>query len=253
MKAAGVHSDGRGMGFLALFGAAQDRPAEGASTAQIGVVLVDPLEMVRKGLGLVVKQDDRFDLLAEAGSVQEALERIEDLSRQTRVVVVVGLGLPGPDDGFSLIRQLRSTRPSLTVIACGANSDANDVSRALFVGADGFVDKKASPGEFLEGLATAVEGEVVVVGPAQNEMGAIAAGLERQRNARSILTERERGIVALAAEGLTARQIADRLGLRERTVTTHLGRIYAKLGVRSRLAAVTIAARQGLLAVSGRE
>lgn len=63
------------------------------------------------------------------------------------------------------------------------------------------------------------------------------------------LTERELEVLSVAAEGLTARQIAERLGVRERTVTTHLARIYRKLGVRSRLAAIRVAAASGLVTV----
>lgn len=217
--------------------------------ARLGVVIVDPLEMVRTGIALVVGQDDRFELLAQAGSSDEALRLLKDLPRRSDVALVVGLALPGPQDGFWLIRQLRETYPQVTVLACGANADANAVSRALFVGADGFLDKQASPAEFLQGMADAAGGEVVVIGPAQGEIGAIAAGVERQREMQSTLTDRERGILSIAAEGLTAKQIAQRLGLSERTVTTHLARIYAKLGVNSRVAAVTAAARQGLVTV----
>src|SRR5262249_50394612 len=67
------------------------------------------------------------------------------------------------------------------------------------------------------------------------------------------LTGREREVLAVAAEGLTARQIATRLGVRERTVTTHLARIYGKLGVGNRLAAVRMAARSGLVTVGASE
>jgi DNA-binding CsgD family transcriptional regulator len=68
-----------------------------------------------------------------------------------------------------------------------------------------------------------------------------------------MLTERERQVLMVAAEGLTARQIADRLGVRERTVTTHLGRIYGKLGVGTRLGAVRAAASSGLVTVGATE
>jgi DNA-binding CsgD family transcriptional regulator len=78
----------------------------------------------------------------------------------------------------------------------------------------------------------------------------IADGLERRRDIEFVLTRREREVLAIAAEGLTAREIAVRLNVRERTVTTHLSRIYAKLGVGGRLAAVRLAARSGLVSVS---
>ncbi len=81
----------------------------------------------------------------------------------------------------------------------------------------------------------------------------IADGIERRRELDVRLTEREREVLTVAAEGLTAREMATRLGVRERTVTTHLGRIYGKLGVGSRLAAVRLAARSGLVTVGSPE
>jgi len=67
------------------------------------------------------------------------------------------------------------------------------------------------------------------------------------------LTDREREVLVVAAEGLTARQIATRLGVRERTITTHLARIYGKLGVGSRLAAIRMASQSGLVSVGASE
>ena len=81
----------------------------------------------------------------------------------------------------------------------------------------------------------------------------IANGIERRRELDVRLTEREREVLAVAAEGLTSRQIATRLGVRERTVTTHLARIYGKLGVGNRLAALRIAARAGLVSIRQEE
>jgi DNA-binding NarL/FixJ family response regulator len=84
-------------------------------------------------------------------------------------------------------------------------------------------------------------------------VGAIADGIERRRLVETALTDRERDVLRVAAEGLTARQIASRLGMRERTVTTHLSRIYGKLGVGTRVAAVRLATDAGLVSASTSE
>ena len=84
-------------------------------------------------------------------------------------------------------------------------------------------------------------------------MGSIAQEIERRVESDTRLTVREREVLTVAAEGLTARQIGERLGLRERTVTTHLGRIYGKLGVGTRVAAIRVAARSGLVSVGSSE
>jgi DNA-binding NarL/FixJ family response regulator len=78
-------------------------------------------------------------------------------------------------------------------------------------------------------------------------VGSIAEGIERRRLVESTLTDREREILKVAAEGLTTRQIALRLGVSERTVTTHLSRIYSKLGVGTRVAAIRLATDAGLI------
>jgi DNA-binding NarL/FixJ family response regulator len=117
------------------------------------------------------------------------------------------------------------------------------------MGADGYVDKNIDPVNFLQALREAADGEMVLAGPPTEWVGAIAEGIERRRDMEVALTGREREVLSVAAEGLTARQIADRLGMRERTVTTHLGRIYTKLGVGSRMAALRVAANAGLVSV----
>ena len=80
-----------------------------------------------------------MEVLAEAGSADEGLEAIQRV-RRTRVVVLVGLGLAGEHDAYWLIRTLRQRYPTHAILACGANTDPTSISRALFVGADGFVD-----------------------------------------------------------------------------------------------------------------
>lgn len=221
---------------------------DGEPKPLLGVVLIDPLPVVRAGMGLLIDDRPDMELLAEAGSADEAMEAISHL-RRSRVVVLVGLGIEGDHDTYWVIREIRERFPSFAILGCGARADAIAISRALFVGADGFVDKNLDPVDFLQALRSAADGEMVLAGPPTELVGAIAEGLERRREAEVKLTLREREVLIVAAEGLTARQMADRLGVSERTVTTHLVRIYRKLGVGSRLAAIRSAARSGLVSV----
>jgi DNA-binding NarL/FixJ family response regulator len=217
-----------------------------ASKQRLGVIVVDPLPVVRAGLALMIDGRPDFDVLAEAGTADEALDAIRRI-RRSNVSVLLGLGLDGEHDSYWLIRTIRDRFPGMSVLACGANADPLSISRALFSGADGFLDKSSDPVEFIQSLQKGAAGEMVLVGPPTEWVGAIADGIERRRLVESALTDREREVLMVAAEGLTARQIATRLGVRERTVTTHLSRIYHKLGVGTRIAAIRLATDAGLV------
>ena len=218
----------------------------GRTPTRHDVVIVEPFSVVRAGLGLIVEASPGLTVAGTSASAEEAIPLIDRLDR-TQLVVLVSMGLAGESDAYWLIRALRERFPGLVILGLGANADPNTVSRALFTGADGFIDKNAEVEEFLEAIREASEAEVVIAGPAADSVGTIAEGIERRRSQTFRLTRREREVLAVAAEGLTAREIADRLGVRERTVTTHLARIYGKLGVGNRLAALRLAARSGLL------
>ena len=233
------------------------RPVAGSSVGttthrRLGVILVDPLPVVRAGTRLLIDDRPDMEVLAEAGTADEGLEAIQRV-RRTRVVVLVGLGLSGEHDAYWLIRMLRQRYPMHAILGCGANTDPTSISRALFVGADGFVDKNIDPVEFLQALRRAADREMVLAVPASAVIGQIVEGIDRRREVEVKLTDREREVLVVAAEGLTARQIGTRLGVRERTITTHLARIYGKLGVGSRLAAIRMAAQSGLVSVGAPE
>lgn len=231
----------------------EGEPDSGPSRPRrLGVIVVDPLPVVRAGLRLLIEDRPDLEVLAEAGTADEALESVQRV-RRSLVVVVVGLGVAGERDAYWLIRTLRERFPSHAVLGCGANADATAISRALFVGADGFVDKNIDPVDFLQALRRAARREMVLATPAASSVGRIVEVIDRRRDVEVRLTDREREVLVVAAEGLTARQIATRLGVRERTVTTHLARIYGKLGVGSRLAAIRTAARSGLVSVGAPE
>jgi DNA-binding NarL/FixJ family response regulator len=223
-------------------------PTATHNPGELGVIVVEPFPVVRAGLVRTIDESPSLSVLADAGSAEGALAAVESV-RGTDVVILVAMGLAGDRDSFWLIRALRERFPGHNVLGMGANADPHVVSRALFMGADGFVDKDLEVEEFLEAIRSSTEQEVVIAGPAAASVGKIAEGIERRRSVGLRLTRREREVLAVAAEGLTAREIAERLGVRERTVTTHLARIYGKLGVGNRLAALRLAARSGLVSI----
>lgn len=216
---------------------------------RLGVILVEPQAVVRAGIALLASAQPDMEVLVEASHAQEALQSLKSLSRKAGMVVVIDLALDGEKDSLWLIRSLREQFPSLPLLACGSYRDDAQVSKALFVGADGFVDTRVPPEEFIDAIRRTARGEVILSGVPRNWLGRIADRLESPAPRRSVLTARELEVLTVAVEGLTARQIGARLGVRERTVTTHLSRIYKKLGARSRIGAVVAATTAGLLSI----
>lgn len=222
-------------------------------TRPLGVVLVEPLHVVRAGLHMVISSEADMEVVVEAANADEAFAAMRLLKRRRNVLVLVSLGIEGPHDSFWLIRSVRDAFPSMCILACGANPDGITVSRALFTGADGFLDKGVTAIEFLSSMRDVARGQAVLGGVPIDAFGEVAEGLSRHQETESVLTEREREIITVAARGFTAREIGTRLGVRERTVTTHLANIYRKLGCNSRVSAVTVAQRSGLLTLASLE
>jgi DNA-binding NarL/FixJ family response regulator len=217
---------------------------------RLGVIVVDPLPVVRASLALLIDEEPDMEVVAQAGAIDDALAAIGGIGRSP-LAVLVDLGFEGDHDSDWFIRTIRERFPEHFVVACGADEDPVSISQALFSGAHAFLDKRSEPAEFIRSLRAGATGEMALAGTPTAWVGTIAEGVERRRLAESALTDRERQVLRVAAEGLTARQIASRLGMRERTVTTHLTRIYRKLGVGTRIAAVRVATDVGLISVAG--
>lgn len=213
----------------------------------LGVLLVHPLHTARAGLGLLIDAEPDLEVLSQTDTCIDAVVSLRRLRRRSRIVLLVALAAGGDQDPYQAIRSFRDEFPTIPVLACGRAVDEFLVSRALFHGADGFVDYACAPGDFLDAVRRVGMGEFVLEGPAVEEVGVIARGLDQQREAERILTGREVQVLSVASEGLTARQIARRLGVEERTVTTHLSRIYRKLGAKGRVSALAMATRYGLV------
>jgi DNA-binding NarL/FixJ family response regulator len=218
----------------------------GEQPRAVGVLIIEPIGIVRSSLRMIFDLEDDIEVLGETGILPEGIALVRQLHRNVGTVVLVGLEFVGEADSFSLIRTIRTESPSLAVLATGTDLNQRSISRALFAGADGFIHKNSEPKRFVEAARRAAAGELVLEGLPRGALGEIVDGIDAERRAPSILTQRESSVLIAAGEGLTAREIARRLGLAERTVTTHLNHIYRKLGVSGRVAALSVAAQRGI-------
>jgi DNA-binding NarL/FixJ family response regulator len=215
------------------------------------LIIIEPVGIVRASLRMTFAAEPDLLLLGETDDADEGIELAVSVRGNGPAVALVGLELAGEHDSFWLIRSLRRQCPELIIVATGVALDRGAISQGLFAGADGFVHKNSSPDRFVEATRRAAAGEVVLEGLPRGALGGIVDNVEslEQRATGAMLTDREQAVLAAAADGLTAREIGRRLGVAERTVTTHLNHIYRKLNVNSRIAALSAASRLGLLTI----
>jgi DNA-binding NarL/FixJ family response regulator len=195
---------------------------------------------------LLLDQQKDMEVLVDSGRSDDGLAGFRRLHRRKGVVVVVGLALTGERDSFWLIRTLREEFPSVPILCSASNATDHAIARALVAGANGFVDKDSAPEVFVDAVRRTVQGEAVIAGVPESWAESVAT---LQATAPPPLTVREIEVLSVASEGLTSRQIGRRLGLQERTVTTHLSRIYRKLGAGSRVSAISRASEWGLVSM----
>jgi DNA-binding NarL/FixJ family response regulator len=210
------------------------------------VLVLDPSPVIVEAISMFLDAQPDLEVTIRAESGEELLNRLKP-TRGRSTLALVAMELTGKQDVYSVIHALRERHPTVRIAAFGAVIDRMAISRALFVGADGFIDKRANPIQFLDGIRQILRGEMVLAGVPKDWLGPIANSIERHEGPSTELTPRETEILRVAAEGLTAKEIALELGLAERTVTTHLANIYSKLQVGTRVAAVMKAANLGLI------
>jgi DNA-binding NarL/FixJ family response regulator len=204
------------------------------------VMLVDDHELIRSGLRHALQSTGEFDVVAEAGSVREGISRAA-AARPAGAVVDVRL----PDGrGFDLAQQLRLAHPEMGIVILTMYAGDEALFAALDAGANAFVDKSAPAGEVISALRRAIDS------PTSFFADGLAAAMRRRDTAQGpTLTERERQVLALLADGFGVSQIARRLHIGESTTKTHIAKIYSKLGAGNRAQAIMAAMRMGLLAV----
>lgn len=208
----------------------------------IRVVLADDEELVRTGLRMILGTEADLDVVGEAGDGEAAVRLVDELDPD---VLLLDLRMPVLD-GLAALRRL-SGHPVAVIVLTTFDTDAN-VNEALSAGAAGFLLKDAPADRLVAAIRAAASGDAVLA-------RSVVRRVVEQLNTRAgpvrpdlvdDLTDREREVLALMADGCSNAEIATRLHIVEGTVKTHVARILMKLGVRDRLQAVVAAYRAGL-------
>ncbi|MEV6291413.1 response regulator transcription factor [Streptomyces sp. NPDC051896] len=206
----------------------------------IRVFLLDDHEVVRRGVRDLLNDEPDIEVIGEAGTVEQALVRVPALRPQ---VAVLDVRLPD-GDGVTVCRELRSRMPELACLMLTSFDDEEALLDSIMAGASGYVLKQIQGSDLVSAVRTVAAGQSLLDASATTRLMARLRGdqqEEQQPDGLQGLTEREREILALIGEGLTNRQIGQRLYLAEKTVKNHISRLLAKLGVERRIQAAVIA------------
>jgi DNA-binding NarL/FixJ family response regulator len=205
------------------------------------LLIADDHAVVRAGLRALLGGEPDIDVIAEAGSGEEAVALI---ARMLPDVALMDLRFGSPAggiDGIEAIRRLAAEAPGVAVVMLTSYAGRADVVRALEAGARGYVLKAGPPEELFRAVRGAAAGALGLAPEIVGELVGQVVSPEQE------LSGREVEVVRLMAEGLSNRAIAGALFLSEATVKTHLVRVYRKLKVDNRAAAVSEAVRRGVL------
>jgi NarL family two-component system response regulator LiaR len=206
----------------------------------IRVLVVDDHAVVREGLRAFLELQDGIEVAGEAADGAEAIEAAERIRPD---VILMDLMMPRLD-GLSAMRTLRERLPGIRVVVLTSFLDDDKILPALRAGAAGYLLKNAAPQEVARAVRAAHAGEAVldpVV--AAHLVDALAVSEEPLDR----LTPRERDVLELIGRGFPNKLIARELGVSEKTVKTHVGHVFAKLGVTDRTQAAVLAVRAGLV------
>ncbi|MDP4510472.1 response regulator [Nonomuraea turcica] len=205
----------------------------------IRVFLLDDHEVVRRGVAALLEAEDDIEVIGEAGTAESAIARIPALRPD---VAVLDVRLPD-GNGVDVCREVRSRLPGLACLMLTSFADDDALFDAVMAGASGYVLKQIHGSDLVGAVRTVAAGESLL------DPQTTAAMLQRLRDQASrqdplaALSEQERHILDLIGEGLTNRQIGERLFLAEKTVKNYVSNLLAKLNMQRRTQAAALAAR----------
>jgi two-component system response regulator DevR len=203
------------------------------------VYLLDDHEVVRHGLRDLLEREGDLEVIGESGSAVEAAHRIPALRPD---VAVLDARLPD-GSGIDVCRDVRSVDPTIKALILTSYEDDEALFSAIMAGAAGYVLKQIRGTDLVDAVRRVAAGQSLL-DPAvtQRVLERIRRGPEQPDELRS-LTDQERRILALVAEGLTNREIAERMYLSEKTIKNYVSSLLAKLGMERRTQAAVLATK----------
>ncbi len=214
-------------------------------TTTVRIVIVEDHSMVAAALAATLEAERGFRVLATITRAEDVPEVVTRL-RDEIDVILLDLRL-GDSDGTTLVPFLRATCPSAKVVVLSAWSDDRSIARVIEAGCDGYLVKDQQVGELVEAIHSVMADQPVF---APNIMKRVVSLLTPNRQGQNALSARELDVLQRLGDGESTGQIAATLFVSVNTVRNHVQSIMQKLGAHSRLEAVAIAVRQGLITVS---
>ena len=213
---------------------------------KVRVLVVDDHSVVRAGVRMLVDAQPDMEVVGEAAEGEEAVAKVGELMPD---VVLMDIHMPGVN-GLQATRQIKKRFPQVCVLALTMYDNEEYFFEMLSAGGSGYVLKNAAPSELVSAIRAVHKGgsylyPTVARALVDDYLGRVAAGDER--TTYNVLTNREKGVLKLIAQGHTNRDMAELLHLSIKTVETHRANIMQKLGLHSRTELVKYALRKGLV------
>src|ERR1700685_1744745 len=215
----------------------------------VRIVIADDHPIVRDGLKKLLLLEDDFEIVGEASDGREVLDRVQELDPD---VLLLDLRMPNLD-GLSALQALQQTNKRTRVIVLTASEDKNEFVQAMKLGCSGIVLKQTAPELIVKSIRKVHGGEIWLDSHTTAAVmrqfaapGEISGGGSGKTRERSPLSQREREIVQLVAQGYKNKEMAEKMFISEQTVKNHLHNIFDKLGVSDRLKLALYAIHKGL-------
>ncbi|HEY3215024.1 MAG TPA: response regulator transcription factor [Candidatus Eisenbacteria bacterium] len=214
-----------------------------SSPRKVRVLIADDHPLVRAGVRRVLESHGECAVVGEAADGWAVLEALRTTGAD---VLLLDLTMPGMD-GFEVLSRVKQDHPDLKVLVLSMHANSEYVARAVRVGADGYLLKDSAVQDLLAAIESVRNGRPYYSPAIQRELGELLRATSRPTRPIDLLTEREREILRLVAEGLSTKEIAARLDIGPRTVETHRANLMRKLELRSVALLTQFAIREGLL------
>jgi len=210
---------------------------------KVRLLIADDHEIVRKGLRALLETRAEVEVVGEAANGREALSKAAQYRPD---LILLDLVMPGKD-GLEVIKEIKNNFPSVKILVLTSYNEEEKLAQALKEGALGYLLKDSSPEELLEAIKEVSQGKTHLSPELAFRVVRLMTGKTTPLSNSEFLTKRELEVLNLLAQGLSDREIAQRLFISPRTVGTHVSNILTKLGVKNRTQAVLLAQEKGLV------